>query len=287
MNRPPKLTIVSTGIRPEHCTLEALAAMRQAQKLFYDDVNPWVASLNPNSENIAVLVGREQAKREGKSRCHSYEGAVEAVLCYLRSGQDVCWTQYGHAAIANWSCRALVRRARMEGFEAVVLPGISSLDCLFADLPFDPVVPGVQITGAQTYLAARHAFSRDIPLILLMPAQADSATDEAGGFCRLVEALISVYHPYHEVTVYRAAHPIFGPKLVRQVALFKLKHVEREHTLFIPSYGWDQSLQSRLAWKHSAEGWQRYAERLEKNFGVTRVLPPANDTPKIENKTNE
>jgi hypothetical protein len=96
--------------------------MQQASKLFYDKCNAWVAQLNANSENIYDLVKR----REAPDRNHAYEAAVEIALGYLRAGQDVCWAMYGHAGIGVFVSRAAIRRARLEGYEAVMLPGISA-----------------------------------------------------------------------------------------------------------------------------------------------------------------
>ena len=93
----PKLVIASTGIRPEHCSFEAAAAMMQAEKLYHWSVNAWVAALNPNSYNIEVVVGR----RNAESRSHAYEDMAEVLLCELRSGRNVTYAQYGNAAIAN------------------------------------------------------------------------------------------------------------------------------------------------------------------------------------------
>ena len=61
---------------------------------------------------------------------------VERILSYVRRGLNVCVVFYGHPGVHPG--HESIRRARMEGFSASKLPGISAEDCLFAELGIDP-----------------------------------------------------------------------------------------------------------------------------------------------------
>ena len=59
------------------------------------------------------------------------------------------------------------RRARSEGFEARLLPGISALDCLWCDLGADPALAGCQIYHATDFLYDERTPDTRATLILL------------------------------------------------------------------------------------------------------------------------
>jgi precorrin-2 methylase len=130
-HRRGRLIVVGTGIHPGQLTLEALSVIKGADRLLYM-FNSWVAKLNPVAENLDAY------RAVGKHRGMAYEQMVDRILDCLRHGEKVCAAFYGHPGVAVWASHAAIRRARAEGFEARMLPGVSSVDCLFADLGIDP-----------------------------------------------------------------------------------------------------------------------------------------------------
>lgn len=72
----------------------------------------------------------------------SYRQMVDAMLDEVRAGKRVCGAFYGHPGVLL-ACASNIAQAREEGFDAVMEPGISAEDCLYADLIVDPAASAV------------------------------------------------------------------------------------------------------------------------------------------------
>lgn len=177
----------------------------------------------------------------GRRRDASYEDMVEAILGPVRARKKVCAVFYGHPGVFVWPAHEAVRRARREGFEATMYPGISAEDCLFADLGVDPAVYGCQSYEATDFLLHARRFDPTAALILWQPAalgdvsRAGFETDPAW-VRALAEVLMADYPPDHPVTIYEAAaFPLDRPRLER-VALKRLHEASfsQVSTLYFP-----------------------------------------------------
>ena len=73
---------------------------------------------------------------------------LEALPLYRR----VCAVFYGHPGIFVWPSYKAIQLAREDGYRAYMLPAVSSLDCLFADVGFDPSRHSCQILEATDML---------------------------------------------------------------------------------------------------------------------------------------
>ena len=158
------LTVVGTGIRLGQISLEARACIECAGKVFFLVTDPltasWIIELNPSAES---LVGYY---RPGKDRSISYREMVERMLTCVREGLEVCVAIYGHPGVFADPPHEAIRRARLEGYEARMLPAISAEDCLFADLGINPGRTGCQSFEATDFLVRRHRFDTRSALIL-------------------------------------------------------------------------------------------------------------------------
>src|SRR3954452_19654831 len=127
------LRVIGTGIRTMgHLTIEAIAWMKAADKLLYLVGDPigedLILRLNPETQSLYGLNG------EGKPRINTYNEMIDRVLTCVREGHRTCFALYGHPGVFVYPSHESVRRARAEGYDAQMLPGISAEDCLFADL---------------------------------------------------------------------------------------------------------------------------------------------------------
>jgi hypothetical protein len=134
-----------------------------------------------------------------------------------------------------------IRRARREGFRARMLPGVSTEDCLFADLGVDPGVEGWQSFEASDFLAAHRRFDPTSALILWQVGLLGE-TSVGSGTCRrdrlhvLTKVLRRHYPARHRVVLYEVAQfPLCEP-IIERVALAKLSEmaVSIPTTLYIP-----------------------------------------------------
>jgi uncharacterized protein YabN with tetrapyrrole methylase and pyrophosphatase domain len=233
--------VVGLGIAgPAHATPESLGAIDAADTRFYllaDALTrAWLVERHPRAVDLA------DAYDPGKPRSDSYDEMVERILSAVRRARRVCAVFYGHPGVFAYPPHEAVRRARAEGFEARMLPGISAEDCLFADLGVDPSDTGCQSYEATDFLLRRRRIDATAALVLwqigLVGVEDVRHTDlwSAEGLAVLVETLLEVYPATHEVVVYEASTlPITPPKIVR-VALTELAAapVTALSTLYVP-----------------------------------------------------
>ena len=72
------------------------------------------------------------------------------MLAPIRRGIRLCAVVYGHPGVFVYASHEAVRRCRLEGLPARMLPGISAEDCLLADLGVDPGVRGCRASKRPT-----------------------------------------------------------------------------------------------------------------------------------------
>jgi hypothetical protein len=92
---------------------------------------------------------------------------VAAIVDEVLAGRRVCAVLYGHPGVFAYPGHEAVRRVRAAGLGARMLPAISSLDCLFADLGLDPGAAGCQCYEATDFFLRRPAVDTAALLALL------------------------------------------------------------------------------------------------------------------------
>lgn len=170
---------------------------------------------------------------------------VERILAPLAGGARVCAAFYGHPGIFVGPSHEAIRRARAEGHEARMLPGVSAEDCLFADLGVDPSSDGCQSFEATDFLVRRRRPDTASALVLWQIGVIGVRDARAGhlwspgGLRILAETLAGSYPAEHEVVVYEAAAiPTFAPRIERTpLARLPEARVTADSTLFVPPAG--------------------------------------------------
>jgi precorrin-3B methylase len=250
------LIVVGTGIQtPSQVTLEARAAIAAADSVFHvvtDAVaEEWIAKQNPSARSLRHLY------RAGKQRWETYMDMAEAMLADVREGLDVCGVYYGHPGVFAVPTHRAIQAARREGYRARMLPGISALDCLFADLGVDPGMVGCQSFEATDLLISQRRFDTTSALVLwqigAIGVQDYPVTDCNRPNLRVLAGyLLRFYTPEHPVIVYEAAWlPLFRPTICR-LSLVELADadVTTLSTLFVPPAAqrpFDQAMLDALA----------------------------------------
>lgn len=201
------LVVVGTGMSAGQITAEAMRCIESADKLLYCVTDSVTEALlrerNSTAESLAGFY------IEGGARSHTYHRMVQRIMRCVRQDMCVCVAFYGHPTMFVLPTRLAVRMAKNEGHGANILPGVSSLDCLLADLCVR-ASDGIQILEATELLLRRRAVDTSSILIVYQAGVvADSGFSygrpAAAGLPRLVECLVSVYGPTQRVTVYEAA----------------------------------------------------------------------------------
>jgi precorrin-6B methylase 1 len=234
------LIVVGTGIRlSEQCTPQALRCIRSADIVCAVCGDPfaqrWLETLNPNTVSLS------QYYAFGRPPIEAYEAMTEAILEQVRSGKTVCAVFYGHPGVFVYPSHAAVERARAEGFEAAMLPAISSEDCLYADLGIDPGRLGCQSYEATDFVVYGRKVDPTAALILWqIGAFGDPILREMapppGRLRLLADILMEDYPPDHAVTIYEAATLPVGRPRIETLRLSELygAAVTQQSTLFVP-----------------------------------------------------
>jgi hypothetical protein len=134
-----------------------------------------------------------------------------------------------------------IRKARAEGYSAIMLPGVSAEDCLFADLGIDPAESGCQSYEATDFLFSQRRVDPSAALVLWQIGVVGNAQYTAGDYDRsllplLVAKLTEIYPPHHQVIAYEASVLIGCPPNILRCPLAQLATapMSAASTLYVP-----------------------------------------------------
>lgn len=226
-----------------HLAPRSRAHIEQADVVFGLVSDPvielWLQRLRPDMRSLQPYYG--DGRVDGKPRTDSYREMVDAMVGEARAGRVVCGAFYGHPGVFAEVPHRAIARARDEGLEAVMEPGISAEDCLYADLGFDPGAVGCQHYEASQFMFYRRRIDPSAWLILWQVGIAGdrSLARRATGPAHrrlLVELLAETYPTDHEVIAYEAATLPIAAARVERMPLSGLidAQLDLQTTLAIP-----------------------------------------------------
>jgi len=239
--RSGSLVVIGTGIRTVgQLTLEAIAWMQEADSLLYVVGDP-IAEAVMQRLNPKAAVSMAGYYGEGQPRIYAYNAMIDHILRCVRAGDRTVAAFYGHPGVFAYPSHESIRRARAEGYSARMLPGISSEDCLFADLGVDPAVGGCQSYEATDFLMNGPIIDPSSQLILWQIGTLGDWTYKTRQYDTramplLVSRLAQFYPLSHSITVYEAAVLPNTEPMIAQVPLYALSEfpITSAMTLYIP-----------------------------------------------------
>jgi precorrin-2 methylase len=277
-----RLAIVGTGITAiAHLSQEAIAHIKNADIVFYNATSGVAArqihELNPNAIDLYEYYG------EGKNRSATYIQMAELMLREVRKGLAVAGVFHGHPGFFVKPGRRALAIAEMEGYETHLLAGISSTDCLFADLRIDPGVIGVQILKASTVLHDSESLVTKNHVLLVQVGSVGDNTFSFTGYKRtkieqLFEKLISIYGDRHDSVYYVAAiFPGLSPTIhVRKLGEYRnrvLSDAIHAATLYLPPAGVSFDSLTSLQAFHKHEPYGDFERKAIEELD-THTTPP-------------
>lgn len=211
-----------------HVTPQTRSVIERSDDLLYlvTDVlaGIWLERIHPGAESL------DHFYEPGKARTETYSDMADEIVSRVRAGRRVCAAFYGHPGVLVRAGHEAVKRARTEGFDARMLPGVSSLDCLFADLGFDPGTVGCQSYDATSFLVQRPAVETSALLVLLQIGfVGELVTTQGPPRPRLdvvAERLLALYPARHEVVVYEASPYVTCAPVVERVRIDELAKLD-------------------------------------------------------------
>ena len=131
------LIVVGSGIKSiAHLTEETKRVIQNADKVLY----------LVNEESLKVWITREAKKAESlepiyfksNKRVDAYHHITTHIINEYQKVKNLCVVFYGHPIVFANSALNAVKEIRAGNGNAIILPAVSSMDCLFADLQIDP-----------------------------------------------------------------------------------------------------------------------------------------------------
>lgn len=238
--RRGSLFVVGTGMTgAPQTTLEAVSAMRHADRLFYlvmaEATEAWLRQLNPRATSLADLYA------PAKNRRKTYADMVDRITSPVREGFHVCAVFYGHPGVFAQPTHRAIALLRRQGHAARMLPGVSADACLYADLGLNPGDHGIQSYEATDFLLARRRFDPTSSLLLwqvgvLGESGAEPRPCRPERLLTLTKRLRRYYPSDHRVLVYYAATFPGDRPIVKRMSLTKLPGatVGPLATLYVP-----------------------------------------------------
>ena len=164
-NKEGILAVVGSGIKSVcHFTSEAISLIKHADKVFYCVADPvteiYIKTLSPDAKDLYVFYSND------KERYHTYVQMAEVLLHEVRKGFKVVAVYYGHPGVFVLPSHRAVQIARKQGLRAFLVPAVSALDCLVADVDFDPSFPGLQILEATDMLLRKRTILTDRHVVI-------------------------------------------------------------------------------------------------------------------------
>jgi precorrin-2 methylase len=236
------LWIAGLGVQTVgHVTREVELAIRDSREVLYLDTG---AATRQYLETLCPRVTPLfESYREDCARVRAYEDIAIRVIEAALKHPPVTFAIHGHPLVATHPPFLVLEMARALELRVEVLPGISSLDTVFADLRVDPVVHGVQMYEATDLLLRRRPLWNDVPAIVwqigpLETALHSNRVSKPERFERFVQHLRRYYPARHEVTaIYCSPHALLPPHMLRFAIEDMGQQAEAIHggfTLYIP-----------------------------------------------------
>lgn len=246
MAKKGSLMVVGSGIKSVgHITLEAQGWIRQADIVLYCVADPateiWIKQMNTNAEDLSRFYA------PGTPRGTTYDEMKKRMLQCVREDKDVCAVFYGHPGVFVRPSHEAIMEAAKDGYAAGMIPGVSALDCLLADLNIDPAQSGCQMYDATDYLLYNRTLNRDCHVVLYQIDSVGVSSHNSAGYDShnlpiLVDKLQETYGPDHMIVHYQAAKYPICQALIQNLQISELAPamLTSASTLYIPpQIRWD------------------------------------------------
>ncbi|GJH21374.1 hypothetical protein CBA19CS22_32550 [Caballeronia novacaledonica] len=244
MTRLFDIALIGSGMQGLlQMTKEAEIAIESSNSIF---------RLNNHPEVIEYLERKKRGKVQnlgeeyviGERRDLIYKRMAHRVLNEFRSTKaPVCLVTSGHPTYLVSPSQIIIRAAASEGINVRVVPGISSLDNIFADIGFDPGLQGFQSYEATDLILRDVSLNPETPLFIWQPGAFQNffystRKSRPEQFEPLVDYLRKFYPMAHPIYVLRTPTLAFTKPECHRITVSSLtdlsEHLTLLHILFVP-----------------------------------------------------
>ena len=226
---------------PEQLTLQTLAALDECSVVY---TNLRQSDLVLLADNLAAKIHSIWTLyQEGRERSLNYEDIIALIERSATDGLPVGWLTQGHPTIFDSVTQALLRAADERDWSVCVVPSMSCIDTVLAQLGYDPanglvVFEAEAVVHRDIHLSPKHA------VLLLQPSAFGSSLTnyriaQTPDLQPLKNHLFRFYAPDQVVAFVRSASRQSGPPNIHWLVLSELTHIPPEDlfgsTMFIPA----------------------------------------------------
>lgn len=231
-----KLIVVGSGIKSiAHLTEETKRIIQSADKVLYlvneDNLKLWIQREAKIAESLeSIYFG-------SNNRVEVYANITNHILSEYENVAILCVVFYGHPTVFADSALSAVRHIKANNGSAIILPAISSLDCLFSDLQIDPGHQGCFTIDATELLIYERFIDPFAHIILLQIFNLGMHDTARTNKLNILYNYLLLYYPNeYPVCIYEAAIlPTQLPRMqwikLQDLSIIDLKPIS---TLYIP-----------------------------------------------------
>ncbi|HAT1659241.1 TPA: methylase [Legionella pneumophila] len=231
-----KLIVVGSGIKSiSHLTEETKRVIQSADKVLYlineDNLKQWIQREAKNSESLDTIYF------SCEKRAEAYQALTTHIIEEYKQASILCVVFYGHPTVFADSALNAVRQIKQNNGEAIILPAISSQDCLFSDLEIDPGDQGCFSIEATELVLFERCLDIHAHLILWQVANF-GRTDgkKTNNLSILKDYLIGYYPADYSICLYEAPSLPTCPPRIEWIQLcnLELSAISSITTVYIP-----------------------------------------------------
>lgn len=231
-----KLIVVGSGIKSiSHLTEETKRVIQSADKVLYlineDNLKQWIQREAKNSESLDSIYFSSEKRAE------AYQALTTYIIEEYKKVSTLCVVFYGHPTVFADSALNAVRQIKQDKGEAIILPAVSSQDCLFSDLEIDPGDQGCFSIEATELVLFERSIDIHAHLILWQVANFGRTDGKrTSSLSILKDYLIGYYPADYSICLYEAPSlPTCPPRIEWiQLSNLELSAISSITTVYIP-----------------------------------------------------
>jgi len=238
---PTHLYLLGAGVSfPEHLTLQSLEILSTCNRICS---NLPQSELDALPENLrAKCVSLWPLYQENRNRSENYGDVAQAVLDAVAAEPPVAWMTPGHPLIFDSVSQTLLESGRARGLNVRVVPGISCLDTILAEIGYDPA-GGLLVYEATSLVMGGLPLMPAMGTLILQPSAFGSdlthySTEWTPDLAPLRDHLLQFFEAKHRCAFVRSYSQFSGPAQVHWRELGDLTSISFNavagSTLFLP-----------------------------------------------------
>lgn len=236
------LYLLGAGVAfPEHLTVQTLEILSSCQRICTNLPESWLGGV-PNDLR-EKFISFWELYQDGRLRHENYRDVTEAVISEVEKSRPVAWLTPGHPMVFDSVSKALLTAADSRNWNVSVVPAISCIDTLLAEVSYDPA-NGLAIFDATGVVRRNVPIINTAAMILLqlsvfMSERAHLTLEgDAPNLGALRDYLLNHFPSVHRCAVVRSATGAGQAPQITWVPLNDLASVPAElvagASLFVP-----------------------------------------------------